>query len=206
MIAKKSCRACGKRLSLAAFNGSAKTSDGLANTCRACANARRREHYRSGVTPPRGHARSTVIAAALRQGDARAIQTLVDAGTTPRWDWICETMREGHLAIAEMLLKFGVERNVFTMAAMGDSKRLAGRLRRVPADARLRASMEPTSSRATPLHMRRLCSALAGLRKTLGWSAGSWTTEQQPQRRVSRLHSAIFSVTAERHTTLLRPS
>lgn len=153
MIAKKTCRACGNRLSLAAFNGSARTADGLANTCRACTNARRCEGYRSGVTQPRGHARSTVIAAALRRGDARAIQRLVDAGTTPRWDWICETMREGHLAIAEMLLKFGVERNVFTMAAMGDSKRLASRLRRVPADARLAASMEPASSRATPLHV-----------------------------------------------------
>src|SRR2546425_3152830 len=43
MIAKKTCPACRKRLSAAAFNGSARTADGLARTCRACINARRRQ-------------------------------------------------------------------------------------------------------------------------------------------------------------------
>ena len=62
--------------------------------------------------------------AALRQGDLKMVQKLLDAGTTPHWDWICETMREGHIALAEMLLQAGVERNIFTMAAMGDVKGL----------------------------------------------------------------------------------
>ena len=62
-------------------------------------------------------------------------------------------MREGRLALAEFLLESGVERNVFTMAAMGETKRLKQRLRRVPADAWLAASMEPASDRVTPLHV-----------------------------------------------------
>jgi ankyrin repeat protein len=81
------------------------------------------------------------------------IQKLLGGGTTPRWDWICETMREGHLALAEMLLEFGVKRNVFTMAAMGDAKGLERRLSRVCEDARLAASMEPASDHVTPLHV-----------------------------------------------------
>src|SRR5262245_14695676 len=104
MIADKICIACGKRLPAADFNGSAKGVDGLARTCRACINARRRERYRSGVKHPRGQVRLTVISAALRQGDVKTVQKLLDAGTTPHWDWICETMREGHLPLAEMLL------------------------------------------------------------------------------------------------------
>ena len=153
MIANKICTACGKRLPAADFNGSAKTADGLARACRACINARRRERYRSGVKHPRGQARSTVIRAALRHGNVKMVQKLLDAGTTPHWDWICETMREGHLALAETLLQSGVERNIFTMAAMGDLKGLTRRLRRVRADARLTANMEPASSRVTPLHV-----------------------------------------------------
>lgn len=81
------------------------------------------------------------------------VQRLLDVGTTPHWGWICETMREGHLALAEMLLQSGAERNIFTMAAMGDAKGMAKRLRRVRADARLTANMEPSSNRVTPLHV-----------------------------------------------------
>ena len=62
-------------------------------------------------------------------------------------------MREGHFAMAEMLLQSGVERNIFTMAAMGDVKGMTSRLRRVRADARLTADMEPASNRVTPLHV-----------------------------------------------------
>ncbi len=81
------------------------------------------------------------------------VQKLLDGGATPYWDWICETMREGHVALAEMLLQSGVERNVFTMAAMGDVKGMTSRLRRARADALLTADMEPASSRVTPLHV-----------------------------------------------------
>jgi hypothetical protein len=83
----------------------------------------------------------------------KVIQVLLNAGTTPQWDWICETMREGHLALAEMLLQSGVERNIFTMAAIGDLKRLTSRLKRVRREASATASMEPASSRVTPLHV-----------------------------------------------------
>lgn len=153
MIAGKFCTVCRKRLPAADFNGSAKTADGLARTCRACVNARRRERYQSGVKHPRGNAQSTVLGTALRQGDMKMIQELLDAGTTPQRDWICETMREGHIALAEMLLQSGVERDIFTMAAMGDVKGLTRRLRRVRADARLTANLEPASSQVTPLHV-----------------------------------------------------
>lgn len=81
------------------------------------------------------------------------VRKLLAAGTTPRWDWICETMREGHLALAERLLESGVKRNVFTMAAMADAKGLERRLRRVGEEARLVASMEPASELVTPLHV-----------------------------------------------------
>jgi ankyrin repeat protein len=62
-------------------------------------------------------------------------------------------MRAGHLPLANVLLESGVERNVFTLAAIADTQGLARRLRRVRADARLAASMEPASNRVTPLHV-----------------------------------------------------
>lgn len=153
MIARKTCPVCGKRLSAGAFNVSAKTADGLARICRACTNARRRQRDRAGVKQPRGHAPSTVLATALRHGDAQTLRKLIRAGMTPHWSWVCETMREGHLAVAELLLESGAERNVYTLAAMGDVQGLTRRLRRVPAEARLTASMEPASSQVTALHV-----------------------------------------------------
>jgi ankyrin repeat protein len=152
-IINKTCPACGKKLSAMAFNDSAQTADGLARNCRACTNARRRQRDRSGVKHPRGQARSTVLATALRQGDIKSVRKLLRAGITPHWGWVCETMREGHLACAEMLLESGVERNTFTMAAMADVKGLTRRLNRVRADARLTDSMEPVSNQVTPLHV-----------------------------------------------------
>jgi ankyrin repeat protein len=62
-------------------------------------------------------------------------------------------MRDGHLALAEMLLKAGVEPNIFTMAAMGDVAGLARRLGRVPFEARLAVGMEPACCNVTPLHV-----------------------------------------------------
>ena len=62
-------------------------------------------------------------------------------------------MREGHIALSERLLQSGVERNIFTMAAMGDVKRITNRLKRARADARHTADMEPASSGVTPLHV-----------------------------------------------------
>lgn len=153
MIARKTCPACGKRLSAVAFNGSARSLDGLARTCRACTNARRRQRGRAGNRPPPAHAPSTVLATALRQGDIATVQKLVRGGVTAHWSWVCETMREGHLDLAEALLESGVERNVFTMAAMGDARGLTRRLARVATDARLTTSMEPASDRVTALHV-----------------------------------------------------
>jgi len=74
-------------------------------------------------------------------------------GMTAHWGWVCETMREGHLDLANAILEWGVVRNVFTMAAMGEVKRLARRLARSPADARLTASIEPASDLVTALHV-----------------------------------------------------
>jgi hypothetical protein len=81
------------------------------------------------------------------------VRKLVRGGAKPHWSWVCETMRGGHLTFAEMLLESGVERNVFTMAAVGDVAGLARRVRRVPADSQLAASMEPACHRVTPLHV-----------------------------------------------------
>lgn len=119
--------------------------------CRACTNARRRERHSDRHRP--AHAWSTVLATALRQGNITAVRKLLRGGMEARWDWICETMREAHLDLAEVLLGCGVERSVFTMAAMGESLRLARRLARAPADARLSTNMEPASARVTPLHV-----------------------------------------------------
>lgn len=55
--------------------------------------------------------------------------------------------------MAEALVHSGVERNVFTMAAMADAKGLTRRLRRSPSDARLTVSTEPASERVTALHV-----------------------------------------------------
>lgn len=153
MAAKKICSTCGKKLSAAAFNGSARSADGLARNCRACTNARRRKRDHSRVNRSRGGAPATTLATALRHGDIPAVRKLLRAGLELHWGWICETMREGHLALAEALLELGVKKNIFTMAATGDLKGLSRRLSRVRADARLAASMEPASSSVTPLHV-----------------------------------------------------
>src|SRR5262249_9185866 len=62
------------------------------------------------------------------RGEITAVRELVRGGMTAQWACVCETMREGHLGLAEALLGLGVERNAFTMAAMGDAERLARRL------------------------------------------------------------------------------
>ena len=152
MIGRKKCPACGKRLGEAAFNQSARSADGLARTCRACTNLRRRGRA-SSQRRPAVHARSTILATALRKGDVAAVRKLVRGGMEPKCDWICETMRDGHLALAEALCESGIKRTVFTMAAMGEDKRLSRRLTRVPADARLQVAMQPASERVTPLHV-----------------------------------------------------
>jgi ankyrin repeat protein len=136
-------------LAAVAFNGSAQTADGLARICRACTNARRRLRDRSGDK----QAQPAGIAAVIRNGDTKTVRKWLRAGISPRGDWICETMRGGHLALAEALLESGVERSIFTMAAMGDVKGLTRRLRRVPAEARLAVCMEPSGDRVTPLHV-----------------------------------------------------
>lgn len=153
MVVSKTCPACGKRLSLAAFNGSARSRDGLARNCRACTNARRRQRERLGNRTNAACAAPSLLATALRQGDVAAVKRLVRGGLAPHWAWVCETMREGHLDLAELLLNSSIEHNVFTMAAIADVKRLSRRLRRAPADARLAASFEPASERTTPLHV-----------------------------------------------------
>ena len=115
--ATKTCPACRKTLSVAAFNGSARTADGLARRCRACTNSVRRRQDRARRDPGQPTAN---LAAALRQGDADAVRNLVSAGATPHWSWVCEAMRGGHLVLAEILLESGVDSNLFTMAAVGD--------------------------------------------------------------------------------------
>jgi hypothetical protein len=150
MIEKKTCARCRQSLSAAAFNGSGRTADGLANTCRACTNARRRQRD----TPRKERLQAAQnLAAALRRGDVNRVRSLVSMGAVPTWSWVCETMREGHLAVAEMLLESGVERNTFTMAAMGDLAGLTRRLGREPLDARLAEGMEPACHGLTPLHV-----------------------------------------------------
>jgi hypothetical protein len=153
MSASKTCSACGKRLAAAAFNASARSADGLAGACRACTNARRRQRERAGSRRTAAKAGTARLAGALRQGDLATVQKLIRGGMAPHWSWVCETMREGRLDLAAALLKSGVERNVFTLAAVADAKSLAQRLRRAPADARLAASFAPASVRVTALHV-----------------------------------------------------
>src|SRR5438093_657690 len=153
MITRKTCPACGKSLSAAAFNDSGRTPDGLARMCRACTNARRRQRDRSRHGRPEPASAAAKLAAALRQGDIKTVQALLRAGVQPHWSWVCETMRGGSLALAEFLLESGIERNAFTMAAMSDVARLKRKVGRVPTDARLTASMEPACQRVTPLHV-----------------------------------------------------
>lgn len=153
MLTRKRCPACRKSLPVAAFNGSVRSLDGFARTCRACINARRRQRDCSREGRPEPASASARLAAALRQGDIEIVRKLVGAGLIPHWSWVCEAMRGGHLALAEALLACGVERNVFSMAAMGEVARLKRRLGRVPTDARLAASVEPASKQVTPLHV-----------------------------------------------------
>ena len=76
MTARETCRACRKRLSAAAFNGSVQAADGLAGTCRACTNARRRQLDRLGKERRRPPAN---LAAALRHGDIELLRKLMRA-------------------------------------------------------------------------------------------------------------------------------
>lgn len=150
MIEKKTCARCRKSLSVAAFNRSGRTADGFANTCRTCTNARRRQ--RDALRKERREPAQD-LAAALRRGDIKGVRSLVGMGAEPSWSWVCEAMRDGRLALAAMLLDAGVERNIFTMAAIGDLARLTRRLGRVPSDARLAVGMEPACHDVTPLHV-----------------------------------------------------
>jgi hypothetical protein len=140
-------------MSAGAFNSSVRAPDGFARMCRACTNARRRQLDRARDARPEPASAAAQLAAALRQGDIKIVRRLLGTGMKPHWSWVCETMRGGHLALAEVLLECGVDRNVFTMAAMADVARLKRRVGRVPTDARLAASMEPATQRVTPLHV-----------------------------------------------------
>lgn len=153
MIAKKTCPACGKRLSAAAFNDSARTVDGLARKCRACTNAQRRQrdHLRQQNRQPVGA--PAKLAKALRDGDIKTVHKAVRAGAQPRLDWVCASMAKGQLAVAKVLLKSGVERNIFTMAAMADVSGLTRRLNRTPAEAHRTSNMPPNCLDVTPLHV-----------------------------------------------------
>ena len=153
MVARKTCPACEKRLSATAFNDSAQTADGLARTCRACTNARRRQRDRSRKPRREPVGAPAKLAKALRQGDIKAVRSLVRGRGKPRWDWVCETMRVGHLHLAEFLLKSGAERNVFTMAATADVAGLTRRLRQRPEEAQRAISLLPNCIDMTPLHV-----------------------------------------------------
>src|ERR1043166_3495702 len=153
MVARKTCPACGKALSAAAFNDSAQTPDGLARTCRACTNARRRQRDRSRKPRREPVGAPAKLAKALRQGDIKAVRSLVRGRAKPHWDWVCATMRSGHLHLAEVLLKSGAERNVFTMAAIADVAGLSRRLRQRPEEAQRAINMLPNCIDMTPLHV-----------------------------------------------------
>ena len=188
MPSRKTCPACGRRLSTAAFNQSSRTIDGMARTCRACTNARRRQLTRTDNRAPRRSAVSRLLATALRRGDLPTVRKLVRNGLTPHWSWICETMREGQLDLAQALLHAGVERNVFTRSAMADVPGLKRSLARSGTDARLTTSMQPASEGVTPLHV-----ACASDWKPLG------NSRQKAQVRVAEIlvgHGADLEATA----------
>src|SRR5262249_23383339 len=109
MIARKTCPACGNTLSAAAFNDSAQTSDALARTCRACTNTRRRQRDRSRKPGREPVGAPAKLAKAIRQGDIKTVRSVMRRRAKPHWDWVCETMRGGHLDLAEVLLKSGAE-------------------------------------------------------------------------------------------------
>lgn len=122
----------------------------MADTCRACVNARRRELDALRTERRR---KPNNLAGALRAGDVRKLRSIIRAGKQPHWSWVCETMREGHLATAKLLLAAGAERNVFTIAALADVASLRRRLRKIPTDAQLQTMMEPNSLKVTALHV-----------------------------------------------------
>src|SRR5688500_10474571 len=100
MIARKVCPVCRMSLLAEAFNRSARTSDGFAHMCRACTNARRRQR---NLSRDRRSEPALPLASALRQGHISAVRGLLDSGMKPHWASVCEAMRGGHLALAEVL-------------------------------------------------------------------------------------------------------
>jgi ankyrin repeat protein len=173
----KTCKTCGNALSTAAFNASARAPDGLAPVCRACTNTRRRERERSAPRP----ARAANLAAALRRGDAELLAALRQQGLHPSRDWVFETMRSGHLALAAAVIAAGVEPDAFTMAAMADFSGLSACLDRSPDEARSTADLAD-SDRVTPLHV-----ACASDFRSLG---AEWTARQVRVAGLLRDHGA----------------
>lgn len=151
MASRKKCATCQTLLPDSAFNHSSATSDGLARTCRVCVNSKRRQRTRTKGNGPRSV--PAKVALALREGNVSQLRRLLCNGIDPDWSWICETMRSGHLVLAELLLQFGVEKNIFTMAAMGDMTGLKRRLAQHPEDALSATDMNPACHRITALHV-----------------------------------------------------
>jgi hypothetical protein len=151
----KRCKQCKSLLGEENFNAHKGSKDGLAFTCRACVNRRRRhldrERRQSGKTPPL----SPMAAARLgrldviKHADPEQLQrllwktvqdihtikkgpehialarVLIRKGARPHWWMVCEAARGGNEGLVEVLLEKWVEINVFVAAAIGDDGALS---------------------------------------------------------------------------------
>ena len=117
-------------------------------------NARRRDRdaeQRKRGGP--GISTSAARALAIRTGDVETVRGWLASGARPEWPWVCETMRNGHLPLAELLLLAGAERNLFSLAAVGDRNGVRTRLQEHPEEARQTVSLPPACVEIGVLHV-----------------------------------------------------
>jgi hypothetical protein len=152
---KKRCKKCTRLLGEENFNARKGSVDGLAATCRACVNRRRREVDREQRQSGKPSSLTSVAAArhgrlnVLKHRDPEHPQLLlwktiqdihtikkrpehialarhlIRKGAHPHWWMVCEAARGGNQRLVQLLLANGVEFNVFVAATIGDDAALS---------------------------------------------------------------------------------
>jgi ankyrin repeat protein len=185
----KKCSACGSLFPLSAFNRATKSRDGRAATCRRCASANRAGHKARSKDALRAAikagdsqkvkailARGTVAVEPLlaiatqnyntapkHEGHMAIVDLLLAKGAKPNRLAIFEAARDGCQAIVERLISGGAELDIFTAAAIGDSKLVARLLKHDPQLAHTTASSGTRHYQDfSPLH----CCCMSALART----------------------------------------
>jgi Ankyrin repeats (many copies) len=114
---KKRCQRCKELLDASSFNGNRKEPDGLARTCSACVNKRRRELHAAKSTEPAPESLPR-LRDLIKKGDFAALKqnrSLINAGNSERLlalavrDFKSAPKKPSHLEIVKLLLNLGAK-------------------------------------------------------------------------------------------------